>query len=138
LTIASLTHASDTVDFVGSGLGVDARNRIFITGQANGLIGPWATVNGSALAAYDSALGVYAAGDASYTDISARDPSTIPASSLANIRINSDETSGPIALAAANTTSWPTTNITFIYKGYIWNCASKSMSDGSSAPPNAP
>ncbi len=106
LTLSGLTRTTGSVDFTGTGLGTDTRNRIFITGQADGLIGPWATVNGSALAAYSSTLGVYPAAAAAYTDIAARGPSsTIPDSgSSSAIRINSDGVSGPIALAAATTT----------------------------------
>lgn len=104
LILGGLTRTAGSVDFVGTGLGADARNRLFITGQADGLIGPWATVNGTSLAAYSSTLGVYPAGDAAYTDISARGPSTIPDAAGANVRINSDGTSGPIALENATTT----------------------------------
>lgn len=107
LTLSGLTRTAGSVDFTGTGLGADTRNRILITGQADGLIGPWATVNGSALAAYSSSLGVYPAADAAYTDIAARGPSsTIPdAGAAAAIRINSDGVSGSIALAAATTTA---------------------------------
>ena len=106
LTLSSFSRTAGFVDFAGTGLGSDARNRIFITGQADGLIGPWATVNGTFLAAYSSTLGVYPAAATAYTDIAARGPSsTIPnAGAAAAIRINSDGESGPIALAAATTT----------------------------------
>jgi len=105
LTIAALSRSAGSIDFAGTGLGVDDRNRIFITGQADGLIGPWATVNGAALAAYSGTLGVYAATGTAYTDIAARGPSTIPdIGSAGAVRINSDGVSGPIALAADTTT----------------------------------
>ena len=83
LTFASLTHTLGTVDFVGAGLGQSDRNRIFISGQADGLIGPWATVNGGSLAAYSSTLGVYAAGDAAYDDIAAYGPDAVIADNAA-------------------------------------------------------
>ncbi len=106
LTLTSLARTAGSVDFAGTGLGTDARNRILIAGQADGLIGPWATVNGSALAAYSSTMGVYPAAAAAYTDIAARGPaSTIPdAGAAAAVRINSDGSYGNVDLAAATTT----------------------------------
>jgi fibronectin-binding autotransporter adhesin len=50
-----------TVNFTGTGLGVDARNRILFTGQAAGDLGPWAFVNGADFATYDPTLGIKAA-----------------------------------------------------------------------------
>ncbi len=105
LTLTALTRTSGSVDFAGAGLGTDTRNRILITGQPDGLIGPWATVNGTSLAAYSSTLGIYPASDAAYTDIAARGPSsTIADSAGSNVRINSAGSSGPIDLSAATTT----------------------------------
>jgi len=104
LTLSGLTRTAGLVNFVGTGLGASARNRIFINGQADGLIGPWATVNGTALAAYSSTLGVYAAGEASYTDIAARGPSTIQDGATSQVRINSEGEAGPITLGATTTT----------------------------------
>ena len=53
LTFSSLARASGaTVNFVGDGLGTDSRNKILIGGVSDGLIGSWATVNGTNLAAY--------------------------------------------------------------------------------------
>ena len=99
LTFASLAHTSGTVDFTGDGLGESDRCRIYIAGQADGLIGAWATVNGTNLAAYSSALGVYATGESVYTDIAARGPdSIIPDSAAAAVRINLPGESGPITL----------------------------------------
>lgn len=102
LTFASLSNAVGTIDFVGAGLGESDRNRVFITGQADGLIGPWATINGSALAAYSSMRGVYAADDSVYTDYAARGPdadSVIANDATVNARINLLGTSGPMTLA---------------------------------------
>ncbi len=102
LTFASLVHSVGTIDFIGTGLGESGRNRIFITGQADGLIGPWATVNGSSLAAYSSVRGVYAAGDAGFTDFAARGPdpdSVLPDDAAVFARINLPGTSGPMTLA---------------------------------------
>ncbi|NLG00205.1 MAG: hypothetical protein GX565_08650 [Lentisphaerae bacterium] len=106
LTLSGLTRTAGTLTFTGAGLGDSDRNRIFIVGQADGLIGAWATVNGTTPAAYSSTRGVYAAEAAAYTDIAARGPaSTIPdAGANSAVRINSDGTSGAIALAAATTT----------------------------------
>ena len=101
LNFASLLRTSGaTVNFSGAGLGADDRNRIFITAQADGLIGAWATVNGTNLAAYSSTLGVYAAGavGSDFTDIAARGPSMITDAPASNVRINSDGTDGPIEL----------------------------------------
>ena len=104
LTLTSLTRTAGTVNFSGTGLGVDTRNRILITGQTNGLIGYWATCNGSQLAAYDSALGVIPASDSAYTDVAARGPgSVITNSASSNVRINSSGTSGAIALSDPTT-----------------------------------
>ncbi len=104
LRFASLARAAGaTVNFAGAGLGVDSRNRIFITAQADGLIGPWATVNNTNLAAYSSSEGVYAAADAAYADIAARGPSTILSNDTSNVRISSDGTSGSIQLDSATT-----------------------------------
>ncbi len=104
LTFASLVHSVGTIDFIGTGLGESGRNRIFIAGQADGLIGPWATVNGNRLAAYSSTLGVYAASDSVYTDFAARGPdpdSVLPDDAAVSARINLPGTSGPMTLAGA-------------------------------------
>ncbi len=106
LTLTSLTRiAGAAVDFSGAGLGSSDRNRIFISGQPSGLIGLWATVNGTALALHDSTQGVYAS--AFYdTAIAARGPSsTVPDDATANVRITTSGTSGPIALAGASVNS---------------------------------
>ncbi len=103
LRFASLSRTvGATVNFTGTGLGVDSRNRIFITAQADGPIGPWATVNGTNLAAYSAANGVYASADSvSYTDIAARAPSTIVSNDTSYVRINTDGTyDGPIELGS--------------------------------------
>ncbi|HNX34712.1 MAG TPA: autotransporter-associated beta strand repeat-containing protein [Kiritimatiellia bacterium] len=104
LRLAGLTNApGGAVNFVGAGLGQSDRNRIFIAGQPDGLIGPWATVGGVQLASYSSANGVCAAGEASFTDIAARGPSVIADASASNVRIASAGTSGPIELGSATT-----------------------------------
>ena len=108
LTISSISKGG-TVNFVGTGLGdANGRNRILITGQPDGLIGPWATVNGTAFAVYDSTLGVYASATVP-TGIAARGPlSVIPDDASAEVIINSAGTSGPITLEG----DW--TNTTFL------------------------
>ncbi len=100
VTFAALARgAGGTVDFIGTGIGEDNRNRIFIAGLADGLIGLWATVNGTAPAAYDSARGVYAS-TASPAEIAARGPdSVIPDDAFAEVRITSAGDTGPITLA---------------------------------------
>lgn len=63
LTFSSLSRKAGAVNFTGTGLGLSDRNRIFITAQPEGLIGPWATItteSGTFLAAYTTADGVYA------------------------------------------------------------------------------
>ena len=44
LTLGGLTNLGSVVDFTGAGLGDSDRNRIFIVGQPDGLIGGWATI----------------------------------------------------------------------------------------------
>ena len=95
LTFASLTRSGNaTLNFAGAGLGESDRNRIFITGQADGPIGAWATVNSSP-AYYSSTQGVYVQ---TLTGIAARGD-TIVSNATSNVRINSDGTAGPIALS---------------------------------------
>ena len=98
-------NAGGSVDFrAGSGtFSVDA---IVMTNQQNdasGILGAYATVNsGAAFAANDRTGKIIAY--AGYTDIAARGPSSvIPDSPIANVRINSDGTSGPITLASPTT-----------------------------------
>lgn len=107
LTFASLTRTSGFINFAGAGLGVDPRNTIKFTTAptlTGGIIGPWASYNGSGLAGYDATLGVIEY--AGYTDIAARGPgSVIPDDATVNARINSAGTSGPITVAGATTSA---------------------------------
>jgi len=109
LTFASLTRTGNgTVNFAGEGLGTaDARNRVLFTSApalVNGLIGPWAMINGTTLATYDSGLGVTAY--AGYTDIAARGPgSVIPNDAALNARISTPGVDGPITLGASPVSS---------------------------------
>jgi autotransporter-associated beta strand protein len=107
LTLKSLTQGMGTINFVGEGLGSDARNRIFIsTGQADGPIGDWATVNGTHYALYSSTLGVYASTEAvpASAALAARGPaSVIPNSPLIAAEITTPGDAGPITLEAADT-----------------------------------
>ncbi len=99
LRFASLARTQGaTVNFTGAGLGADSRNRVFIAGQADGMIGPWAVVNGTNLAAYSSANGVYAASDPAFADIAARAPSTIVSNDASYVRINLPGEDGAITL----------------------------------------
>ena len=104
LTLSGLVNAGGTVNFTGTNIGT-AQNRIFITGQANGLMGTWATVNGTSYAAYDSVNGVYAATTTS-SNIAARGPdSVIPDNASEVVHITTPGTSGPITLAGATENS---------------------------------
>ncbi len=106
LTFASLARtAGATLNFTGAGLGgADGRNKILITAQPNGLIGPWATVNGTSPAAYSTTLGVYAAPEPAYNqEISALGPSTITDNPADYVRISTQGTSGDIDLSDALT-----------------------------------
>lgn len=103
LRFASLTRNGYTLNFAGTGIGANDRNRIFINGQADGPIGSWATVNGSQFAGYTSTGGVY---EISFTTtgIAARGPSSvIPNDANADVHITTDGTSGPITLAGSPT-----------------------------------
>jgi autotransporter-associated beta strand protein len=98
ITFASLTQNAGSIDFAASGLGTTTK--IFITGQPDGLIGPWATVNnGAALAAYSSANGIYAA-TLPTQPLLALGPSTIMNNVNEAARITADGTSGGISLGS--------------------------------------
>ncbi|MEI6644847.1 MAG: autotransporter-associated beta strand repeat-containing protein [bacterium] len=106
LTWSSLSRTGvGTVDFSGTGLGVDSRNKLLITGQSAGAIGGWATYGGgTAWAAYDATLGVIPLSSyTDYTDITALG-STINDGSTLNYRINSQGSGGNITLGNATTT----------------------------------
>ncbi len=102
LTLTSLTRTGNgTLDFSGTGLGASDRNRIFIGGQQDGLIGFWATYGGAGLAAYSAADGVYA-GSTSTANLAARGPtSVIDDDPLLYARITEDGESGPVTLGGA-------------------------------------
>jgi autotransporter-associated beta strand protein len=112
LTLSLATRNYGTLDFSGPGLGnPDRRNRILITGQAEGPLPAWITVSG-APASYSASVGVYA-DPARFTDIPARGPSsTLPNNANAAVRINTPGESGPIALAAATTAASSLTQAT--------------------------
>jgi autotransporter-associated beta strand protein len=105
LSLGALTRTGyATLNFKGDGIGASDRNRIFIAGQANGLIGLWATINTTNYAAYDTTLGVIVAGSGvSFTNILAKGPSIIPDDPTLNAWINEEGTEGGISLAAAVT-----------------------------------
>jgi autotransporter-associated beta strand protein len=106
LRLASLNRTGGTLNFSGAGLGESNQNRIFITGQATGLIGPWATVNGTGLAAYDSVRGVYDMNTAFVSDIAAKGPDSVITNDATVIaRINLPGDTGPITLAGDFTNS---------------------------------
>jgi autotransporter-associated beta strand protein len=97
LTLGGLVNAGGTLNFTGAGLGTSDRNRIFITGQPDGLIGSWATVNGTSYAAYSSVNGVYAA-TTSTSAISARGPSVVTNDASTVVSITTAGTEGPITI----------------------------------------
>jgi autotransporter-associated beta strand protein len=102
LVFASMTWAAGgTVNFTGEELGVNPRNRIFITGQADGMIGPWAFINGTNLAFYSASAGVYA-GASTEANIAARGNDagndTIPHDETKSAVINLPGNDGPIKL----------------------------------------
>jgi autotransporter-associated beta strand protein len=100
LTLSGLIRQGGTLDFEGTGLGENGQNRIFITGCAEGLIGPWATLNGGGYAAYSSAAGVHASSGVSVTNIAARGPdSVIPDDGSADVHITTAGETGDITLA---------------------------------------
>lgn len=74
VTFASLVHAGNgVIDFQGAGLGEDERNKVmFTTSPGSGMIGLWATYNGSDYAAYDAGMGVVAAGSVAFTNLAAK------------------------------------------------------------------
>ena len=131
ISFASLTRTGiATLNFTGKGLGESDRNRIFIPGQPNGLIGFWATINSTNLAAYDATLGVIPANDAAYTNLYAKGPSIIPNDATLSARINELGTEGGIGLEGAvfnsiNTlmqnTDWQATAIAMTNKTLLVN-----------------
>ncbi|MBI4711363.1 MAG: autotransporter-associated beta strand repeat-containing protein, partial [Candidatus Omnitrophica bacterium] len=101
LTFDSLAHTvGATVDFTGTGLGVDDRNQILFTAPPT--LGAWATYNGTGFAAYDGVNGVVAA---TYDSNIANCNSTI-ADGSTNVRINFAGAPPPTTIAlGANTTT---------------------------------
>ena len=102
LALGSLTRTGGSVNFVGAGLGANTQCRILIAGQAAGLLGAWATYNGSQLAAYDDTLGVIPAPASAYTDVAALG-STIASAAASHVRLNSVGSGGAIALSDTTT-----------------------------------
>jgi autotransporter-associated beta strand protein len=102
LTFSSIACAGGTVNFVGEGLGENGQNRIFISGQADGLIGPWATINGTSLAMYSSTRGVYAGAgtEVGVAALGGTAASVIPHDASASAVINTMGSEGPITLEA--------------------------------------
>ena len=104
LRFFSIARASGgSVNFVGADLGNSDSNRVFITGQGDGLIGSWATVNGTRYAAYSTARGIYAAPPA--VDIAARGYSVITNDVNLAARISYPGDAGPITLETSPVSS---------------------------------
>lgn len=105
LTLSGLARSgSGAVNFIGTGLGDDARNKVVITGQSEGALPSWVTVNGLP-AYYSNARGVYSVGPTQTQTLAARGPSSIIQDNAdAMALITSPGEVGPIELAAADTT----------------------------------
>ncbi len=129
MTFDSLVYTGGTIDFVGTNLGVDARNQILFTTPptlSGGQIGTWATVNGTNFATYGT-YGITAYTPA-YTDIAARGPgSTIPDSADSHVRIVSDGVAGAIDLAGTGTNRIATLQQTNADIPATVNTASKTL-----------
>ena len=125
----SLVYTGGTVDFTGTNLGVDARNQILFATPptlSGGIIGTWATVNGSSYATY-GAYGITAYTPA-YTDIAARGPgSTIPDNAESHVRIVADGLAGVVDLAGAVTNRIATLQQTNADIPATVNTASKTL-----------
>jgi autotransporter-associated beta strand protein len=110
ISFTTLTRHAGMVNFSGTGLGVDDRNRIFIQNQPEGLIGHWATITtdtGTFLAAYSLANGVYSSGepvDTYVAMIDAMGENSVLPDTNGIVRISTPGTAGPIQLAGAVTT----------------------------------
>lgn len=104
LALSSLQRpGGGALNFSGTGLGEDARNRILIANQPSGLIGFWTAYNGGAPAMYDVAKGVYGDASATVRTIAARGPgSVVPSDAFAAVRIDTEGTNGPVALEGAS------------------------------------
>lgn len=95
LTFSSLSRTGGTVNFSGTGLGVDTRNVIKITGYTPGLMPAWVTVNGGGFANYDTTLGVQ---ESAYEDVPFG--GVIPDDYTKNIRLSGgDPLDGDVTLA---------------------------------------
>ena len=101
LTFSSLSRLNGAaLNFAGTGLGASARNRVFITGQPEGPLASWVTLNGQP--AYYSVSDGVTAPPWGVTEIAARGPdSVIPDNAAADVRITQPGTSGAITLAGA-------------------------------------
>jgi len=100
LTLGALARANGaTLNFVGSGLGANGRNSVFITAQPEGPLPAWVTLNGQP-AYYSATGGVTPAPAWDVAEIAARGPdSVIPDSATADVRITQPGTDGPVTLA---------------------------------------
>ena len=149
ITIASFANFYGTIDFTAAGLG--STTKIFIADQPDGLLGPWATVNGGiALAAYDSAVGIHAA-SLTTQNLTALGPSTIANDAASVARITAPGTGGGIHLATDPTailmlSQETATPATISFGGYALitplvrialGGASLTLDDGTLAPPSA-
>ena len=101
LTFASFSRTGGVVNFAGTGLGANDRNRILFTANpvSNGII-LGATYGGVDFASYDVTNGVIQL--ATHTDINALG-STIANGSTTNVRINAVGSGGDVALGAVTT-----------------------------------
>lgn len=98
LTLGGISYLGGSLNFTGTGLGVDSRNRIFITGLPDGTLLPYATVNGTGIALYSTSNGITTA---TITDVPFA--GTINDGASANIRLTGG-VSGDVLLAGSLTT----------------------------------
>jgi autotransporter-associated beta strand protein len=110
LTFDGLSRTAGTLNFSGAGLGtaVDPRGAITFTSAptlTNGIIGPWATVNGLGYATLDGGNNVVLYN--TYTDVARGTTGTkiIPDSSATDVRLVESTTATNITLAGATTTT---------------------------------
>ena len=102
LTFASFArNGSATVNFAGTGLGLNDQNRIFFTDAP--ALGDWALYNGTGYATYNSTNGIVEAEYADVTRLSSGSKIIYTATN-GNIRvIDGTGTPGPIELSSTNT-----------------------------------
>jgi autotransporter-associated beta strand protein len=104
LTLGGLTTAA-ALDITGAEPpGESDRNRVFVTGQPDGYLGPWLTLNGAGPVMYSASLGLHLGTGFTTPAIAARG-ATLPDDATAHARITAPGTSGPDTLAGTSENS---------------------------------